>query len=164
MDYSIQTMEAVQVIGVSGRFSGETSYQEIPKFWDRHWACRQKGEYSPEMIAALERCSVGEFGICICDDLRDGTFRYMIAGRYDGGTVPEGLEVYTLPGATWARFRSIGPLPDALQGLNTEIFQSWLPENPQYEMDGSYSVEWYSCGDGSSADYESAIWIPVKEK
>lgn len=164
MDYVIETMEAFAVIGVSRQFGYDSSYREIPQFWDAYMAQCQAGAYSPEVLQALERCNVGEFGVCIDDDPDSGKFRYMIAGRYDGGTVPDGLEVYTLPAATWAKFRCLGPLPGALQSVNTEVYSQWLPGNPKYEMAGQYNLEWYSCGNTASADYESAIWMPVREK
>lgn len=164
MDYQIEKMDAWKVIGVSRRFRFENSYQEIPKFWDEHFALCGSHGYSDEVLQVLETCNVGEFGICIDDAPEDGTFRYMIAGQYFGGTVPEGLEVYELSTAIWAKFRCVGPMPGALQSVNTEIFRQWLPGNPKYEMAGMYNIEWYSCGDTGSADYESSIWMPVREK
>ena len=164
MDYSIEKMEAFQVIGVSRRFSYETSYQDIPAFWDEHFRLCGSGGYSAKALEALERHNVGEFAICIDDQAEPGTFRYMIAGTYQGGAVPEGLELHELPAANWAKFRCLGPLPGSLQSVNTEIFQHWLPGNPKYEMSGPYNIEWYSCGDTTSPDYESAIWLPVEER
>lgn len=164
MDYSIEKMDAWKVIGVSRRFRYDNSYQEIPKFWDEHFQRCQSGGYTPEALAALEACNVGEFAICIDDNPGDGTFQYMIAGSYNSGPVPQELELHEIPAATWAKFRCFGPLPGALQSVNTEIFQQWLPGNPQYEMSGNYNIEWYSCGDTNSLDYESGIWMPVQEK
>lgn len=164
MDYVIEAMDAFAVIGVSRRFAFDSSYREIPQFWEEHWKRCQNGTYSQETLQALERCKVGEFAVCMDDGQGGGQFCYMIAGPYDGGDVPEGLEVHTLPAATWAKFRCLGPLPGALQSVNTEIYSQWLPGNPKYEMAGQYSIEWYSCGDTASADYESAIWMPVREK
>ena len=33
----------------------------------------------------------------------------------------------------------------------------------EYEMDGNINIEMYSCGDTSSADYYSEIWLPVRK-
>ena len=164
MDYTIEKMEVLPLIGVSRRFSYETSYQEIPKFWDEHFRLCQSGGYSTEALKALERFNVGEYAVCIDDQAESGTFRYMIAGAYTGGPVPEGLELHELPAATWAKFRCLGPLPGALQSVNTQVYQQWLPGNPNYEMSGNYNIEWYSCGDTASPDYESAIWLPVRAR
>ena len=164
MDYTIQNMESFQLIGFSKTFSETDSYEKIPLFWAEFAQNCQQKKYSADWMAALLRYKIGQFGICI-DTNRDGTFRYMIAGKYDGGAVPDGMELYTLPAFTWAVFRYVGPLPAALQTINTRIFKEWLPGNLCYELADGYSVEWYSNHpDMQSPDYESAIWIPVQEK
>ncbi len=91
-------------------------------------------------------------------------FKYLIAGRYDGGEIPEGMKVLEIPAMEWAKFCCTGPLPGALQTINTKIFHEWLPGNPDYEIAAGINLEWYSMGDCSSQDYESAIWIPVRKK
>ncbi len=164
MDYTIETMEAFQVVGVARTFSGENAYQEIPRFWEEHCRSCHSGDYTQEVLNALEHYGVGELAVCMELGPDSERFRYMIAGYYRGGPVPEGLEVFTLPRTVWAKFHCVGPMPGALQTVNTEIYQNWLPNNPDYEMDGSYSIEWYSGGDTDSMDYESAIWLPVRSK
>ena len=64
----------------------------------------------------------------------------------------------------WAKFECIGPVPGAIQSMNTQIFKEWLPSNPDYEIAKGINIEFYSNGDPSSADYLSEIWIPVKKK
>jgi AraC family transcriptional regulator len=88
----------------------------------------------------------------------------MIAGKYNGGTVPNGIKLLTVPAASWAKFRCYGPMPGALQTVNTKIFNEWLPGNPDYEIAMGVNIEWYSMGNMNTPDYESAIWIPVKAK
>lgn len=58
-----------------------------------------------------------------------GKFVYLIAGKYAGGEVPEGMMLYEFPQGEWAVFDCIGAIPDALQSLNTQIFKEWLPGN-----------------------------------
>lgn len=170
MDFTVEKMESFQLIGVEGEFSLETSYQEIPKFWDEF--CRTHCEplwSGKEPETALEKaiceCNIGEFGLCIDDCDSPGRFRYLIAGRYDGQEVPEGLKVFTLPALEWARFRCSGPMPEAMQSVNTKIFQEWLPGNPEFEIAYGTNIEWYSMEkEPSAADYESEIWLPVRRK
>lgn len=164
MQYEIVTMDEIPVLGIHETFSMTDSYEKIPRFWDKYVKNCTRKQYALEILSKLKRCKVGEFGVCIDADSKDGTFRYMIAGRYDGGDVPEGIEVYTIPAATWAKFRCVGPMPGALQAVNTRIFKEWLPGNPHYETAGGYSIEWYSCGDTQAMDYESEIWIPLQKK
>ncbi|MEA4919798.1 MAG: AraC family transcriptional regulator [Clostridiaceae bacterium] len=159
MDYTVEKMDKIQLIAFEKVFDFETAYKEIPAFWDEVFARMASSGGTCD-----GKCIVSEFGVCIDDNPESGKFTYLIAGRYDGGVVPEGMRVFTLPGATWAKFSSFGPLPGALQTINTKIFKEWLPGNPDYELDGDINVEWYSMGDMSSSWYESAIWIPVKKK
>ena len=95
-----------------------------------------------------------------------GKFLYLIAGKYAGGEVPEGMKLYEFPRGEWAIFDCVGPVPNALQSLNTRIFKEWLPGNPDFEISGNANVEWYDCmnGEKTDPDYHSSIWIPVKRK
>ena len=170
MDFILEKMDNFQLIGMEREFSPETSYQEIPGFWDEFvsvhceplWAGKEPETALEEAICA---CNIGEFGLCVEDCETPGRFRYLIAGRYDGREVPEGLTVHTLPALEWAKFRCVGPMPEALQSVNTRIFQEWLPGNPEFEIAWNANIEWYSTEtDTSAPDYESGIWIPVKRR
>ena len=169
MDYKITSKAGFKVIGFQKVFDSETSYAEIPKFWDE--IC---GKYANNVWAgnapanAFEKAvadnNIGEYGICI-DDIGGSKFRYLIAGKYEGGDVPEGMEVFEFPVGDWAVFDIFGPCPGALQSVNTKIFTEWLPGNPEYEISGNANVEWYDCmSKPNDKNYHSAIWIPVKKK
>lgn len=168
MDYTVEKMEGFKVIGFEREFTYENAYAEIPKFWDElsekyfsHlWGGRAPDDDIEETIC---NCCIGEFGVNI-DDIGNGKFRYIIAGTYTEGEVPEGMTVYELPDVEWAKFLCKGAMPTALQSINTKIFKEWLPGNPDYEIAVGVNIEWYSDGDTHSSDYESAIWIPVKRK
>lgn len=86
----------------------------------------------------------------------------MIAGKYDGGIVPSGMTVFEAPDLDWAVFEAIGPMPGAIQSVNTMIFKEWLP-NSDYSIAAPINIEWYSNSDMASSDYRSAIWIPIKK-
>lgn len=168
MNYTVEKMSGFKVIGFEKEFTNEESYQEIPRFWDEMFKEKimplycKKPENETEEIMCSSR--VGMYGICI-DDVGGGRFRYLIAGEYTGGKVPEGMTVYEFPDMEWAKFPCIGPMPGALQAVNTKIFNEWLPGNAEYEIAMGANVEWYSAdGRTSDSDYESAIWIPVKRK
>lgn len=167
MDYKITTMFPFKVIGFQREFDNETAYAKIPGFWDEimsKYAAVYTGK-APEdpCEQAVVDNFIGEYGICI-DDIGSGKFRYLIAGKYTGGDVPEGMTLYEFPQNDWAVFSCTGALPDALQSVNTRIFQEWLPGNPDYEICGNATVEWYDNGDNHAPDYRSAIWIPVRKK
>ena len=170
MDYKITPMFPFKVIGFQKVFDNETAYAEIPKFWDEICEKYASGVYAgnapanPYENALVDNC-IGEYGVCI-DDIGGGKFRYLVAGKYTGGDVPEGMVVYEFPRSDWAVFNCIGPIPEALQSVNTRIFKEWLPGTPEYELCGNASVEWYDCvnGEKTDPDYHSAIWLPVKKK
>ena len=170
MDYKIAPMFPFKVIGFERIFDNETSYAEIPKFWDEICEKYAANVYAgndpanPWEQALVDNC-IGEYGVCI-DDIGGGRFRYLIAGKYTGGEVPEGMAVYEFPRGEWAVFDCVGPIPEALQRVNTRVFREWLPGNPDYELRGNASVEWYDCinGEKTDPDYRSAIWIPVQRK
>lgn len=170
MDYKITPMFPFKVIGFQKEFDYETSYAEIPRFWDE--IC-EKYAYpvyagnepaNPYEQALVDNC-IGEYGVCI-DDIPGGKFRYLIAGKYTGGPVPEGMVLYEFPRGEWAVFNCVGPNPQTLQSVNTRIFREWLPGNADYELSGVATVEWYDCvnGEPTDPDYHSAIWVPVKRR
>ena len=170
MDCKITPMFPFKVIGFQKEFDYETAYAEIPRFWDEICEKYANNVYAgndpanPYEQALVDNC-IGEYGVCI-DDIGCGKFRYLIAGKYTGGSVPEDMVLYEFPRGEWAVFDCIGPNPQTLQSVNTRVFQEWLPANPDYELCGNATVEWYDCinGEPTDPDYHSAIWVPVKRK
>lgn len=175
MNYRIEKMDAFKIIGLKRKFSMESSYKKIPEFWDEiyhkyYLTFCDKPEYkdgvpSNPIEKAFKENNVGQFGVCVEPEGHDSkTFDYYIAGEYKGGDVPAEMEVYELPALTWAKFTCIGPMPGALQSVNTEIFKTWLPTNGKYQIAAGFNIEWYSDeGTPDDADYKSEIWIPIKE-
>lgn len=156
MDVRVEKMDAFKIVGKSRVFSTETGYQEIPKFWDEIMRnCRQEAEDSGSD-------TFGMYGVCM--QTEGDNFDYYIAGDYKGNIVGQGYQVVEIPAYTWAKFRCVGPLPGALQHVNTKIYKEWLPGNEKYEIATGISVEKYTNGDADAVDYVSEIWIPVKER
>ena len=170
MEPKITPLFPFKLIGFQKVFTYEEAYSEIPKFWNETCEKYANNVYAgnppanPYEQALMDNC-IGEYGVCI-DDLGGGQFRYLIAGKYTGGPVPEGMVLYEFPRGSWAVFDCIGPNPQTLQSVNTRIFREWLPGNPDYELSGNATVEWYDCINGkmTDPDYHSAIWVPVKRK
>ncbi|MBQ9827151.1 MAG: AraC family transcriptional regulator, partial [Lachnospiraceae bacterium] len=108
MDHKIASLFQFKVIGFQKVFDSETAHQEIPKFWDEiceKYAANVYAGNEPANVyekAIVDNC-IGEYGICI-DDAGPGRFRYLVAGKYTGGEVPEGMEVYEFPRGEWAIF------------------------------------------------------------
>ena len=145
MNYKIVEKSAFTVLGKCRRFNGETSYQEIPKFWDEHFASGDG-----EVVK-------GMFGVCIDGDGKE--FDYLIADIYfPWNEIPEGFETRTVEASAWAVFRYEGECPEALQTLNTQIWSEWLPNSKEYELAMNCNLEFYI------SETEGEIWIPVKKK
>ncbi|MEE1077189.1 MAG: effector binding domain-containing protein [Acutalibacteraceae bacterium] len=169
MDYIVEKMEGFKLIGFEKEFSYENAHQEIPMFWgeisQKYLMPLMMGKKpESEIEKAICNCgNMGEFGVNI-DDIGNGKFRYIIAGTYTGGEVPDGMVSYELPDVELAKFSCKGPMPEALQTLNTKLFNEWLPGNPDYKMGIGVIIEWYTKGDVKSVDYESGLWIAVSKK
>ena len=148
LDYRIVEKAPFTITGVKRRFNTETSYQEIPKFWNE-WASDMKG-------------LKGMFGVCLDMDGKD--FDYWIADLYVPWVdIQEGCETYQIPGGLWAQFICRGPLPESLQRVNSQIWSEWLPSLNGYSLAGNYSLEFYGPPEEDPADTVSYIWIPLNK-
>ena len=145
MNYKIVDKAEFTVMGKCKKFNAETSYVEIPKFWEEHFATG-----GGEIIR-------GMFGVCIDGDGKE--FDYLIADLYfPWNDMPNGCVTKTIPAGTWAVFSYYGECPEALQTVNTQIWTQWLPNSTEYELAGNYNLEFYI------SETEGEIWIPVKKK
>lgn len=158
MEYKIVKKEAFTVMGNAQTFAYENAKEECPKFWQEHFA------------SGKGAVVCGTYGINIDADMGMSTFEYLIADPYNTQReVPEGFTIRTIPAFDWAVFPCHGPMPEALQNVNTEIFTEWLPGLKEYEFAAGYCVEYYddpSKYEKGTADenYYCEIWIPVNKK
>lgn len=144
MEYRIVEKAAFTVAGLRRTFAGETSYQEIPRFWD-------------EFLSREDRPVKGVFGVCLDSDGK--RFDYLIADLYDPrADLPAGCEARQFPAGTWAVFPCRGDLPDALQSVNTRIWSEWLPASREYRLAGDYNLEVY----WPVEERYCEIWVPVE--
>jgi len=150
LEYKIVEKQQFTVMGKVRSFNTDTSYDEIPKFWQEHM---QSGE---------NNIVCGMYGICIDSDGKN--FDYMIADNYlPWNEVPEGYVTRVIPAGTWAVFPCRGPLPKSLQDVNTRIWSEWLPNCKEYKLAGNYNVEMYTPPTENPEDYYCEIWIPVEK-
>lgn len=144
MDYRIVEKAPFTVVGYTRKFSTDTSYQEIPKWWE------EQSQHSAVM---------GMFGVCIDSDGKD--FDYLIADLYQPWqTVPEGCVTRTLSGGTWAVFPCT---LSTLQDTNTRMWRDWLPNCREYRLGGNYNIEFYyelNKADPPSSGVE--LWLPIQ--
>lgn len=150
MDYRIEKKEGFQLLAYSRRFTEENSKNGIPAFWDEYW---QKGLY--KMVP-------GQVGICAQEKEGSKEFLYGIGCDAEAvKEIPEGFQLLDIPAHTWAIFKCVGALPDAIQSMWERIYREWLPGS-EYELIPDYDIENYPPLDNTSPDYISEIWIPVK--
>ncbi len=148
MEYRIVEKASFTVLGVSRSFNSDTSYREIPKFWQEH------------ITSGGNRKICGQFGICLDGDGKN--FDYLIADIYKPWEeVPEGCITRVIPEGTWAVFPCRGALPKALQDVNTQIWSEWLPNCRDYKLGGNYDIEMYTKPADDPKDNYCEIWVPV---
>lgn len=148
MEYKIVEKASFTVVGVSRSFNSDTSYREIPKFWQEYMSSGEK------------RKVCGQFGICLESDGKN--FDYLIADIYKPWEeVPEGCITRVIPEGTWAVFPCRGALPKALQDVNTQIWSEWLPNCRDYKLGGNYDIEMYTKPADDPKDNYCEIWVPV---
>lgn len=146
IEYKIVEKAAFTVMGFEDVFYPESSYQEIPKFWDRHFASG-----GGEVIC-------GRYGVCA--DMDGKSFRYLIADDYvPYKELPQGCVTFTFPAGTWVVFPCT---MKTLQDVNTKIWNEWLPSCREYELSGNYNVELYTPVNASGDAY-CELWFPVKK-
>ena len=147
MEYRIVEKAPFTIVGVKKPFHSDSSYQEIPKFWDEWLA---QGENRPIM---------GTFGVCL--DMKGKDFDYWIADLYlPWEDVPEGCETRVIPGSAWEQFPCT---IKTLQDTNTRIWSEWLPALQGYSLAGEYDIEVYLPPEEGSDDMKVYIWVPLKK-
>lgn len=150
MDIKIEKENAFSIIIITKQFNEETSFENVPKFWNEYY---EKGYQNvvPPML-----------GICI-NNTEGLEFEYGIGSLKEYcNEVPEGFKQIDIPEHLWGKFYTKGKMPKAIQNLWKEVI-GWV-ENSEYEIAANYDFECYSEGDSDSDDYVSGIWVPLKLK
>ena len=145
MEIKIEKEKAFSIIVITKKFTEETSFENVPKFWDEYY---EKGyqKVVPPML-----------GICINNN-ESLEFEYGIGSleEYCNET-PEGFKQINIPEHLWGKFYTKGKMPAAIQKLWKEVVD-WV-HNSEYEIATNYDFECYSEGDSDSDDYVSGIWV-----
>ncbi len=158
MDYRIEKKDEFRVVGVRAHFemNVEMNFAEVPKLWSR---TVESGMFQ-KIIELSNQEPCGVLGVCTCMNGKD--FDYYIASSTNL-PVPEGMYEYIVPAATWAIFECTGPMPQAIQQLQTRIISEWLPSSG-YEYADAPDIEVYPPGDVTSKDYTTEVWLPVVKR
>ena len=150
MDIKIEKEKAFSIVVTTKKFHEETSFEDIPKFWDEYY---DKG-YQDSVPPML--------GICINNN-ESLEFEYGIGSLKEYcKEIPNGFKVIDIPDALWGKFYTKGKMPKAIQNLWKEVVD-WV-QNSGYEIVENFDFECYSEGDTNSEDYVSGIWVALKLK
>ena len=153
MDYRIEEREAFDILAKSKMVQSEECVPtQIGAFW---------GEFLEAGLHKTIKTNLSAFG-----QMNDETkeFPYSIGDFYqEGQEIPAGFEVLQVPKNTWAIFKCVGALPEAIQKMWERVYSEWLPQ-ANYELIGNYDLEVYLDGDSSSKEYISELWMSVKKK
>ena len=145
LEYRIEEKAGFTLAGLARTFRPDTSYQDIPRYW-------------LEVMDMARPPVMGTFGVCIDGNAPDGAFEYLIADIHTpGAPLPPGCVLREIPALTWAVFPCRGPLPDALQEVNTRMWGEWLPNTRAFRLAANLNVEAYF----PQKDY-CELWLPVE--
>ena len=126
---------------------------------------REVTKVSPNQFKSKDTRKIPAYlAVCAQKKTDKNEFRYGIGCKAsDVEGVPEGFEILHIPEYTWAVFKCVGPMPNAIQDMWERINKEWLP-TAEYERIPDYDIENYLPGDPASQDYVSEICIPVKKR
>lgn len=171
-----ENLKSTKLIGFTKTFTFDEAYKQIPVFWkeklnsilSKCWKMNQS-VISSNQITDLQKAvienNIGCFGASF--DCEGEHFKYGILGVLKNSDIEAsqlGLEVLEIPDGLYAKFESVGPLPESIQAVNNEIFTKWLPGNPKYELSQGPVLEYYTNGDIQDQNYKCEIWVPLKQK
>ena len=152
MDYRIEKKEEFRLLVYGKKITDESSANGITAFWDEY--------YQKEMY----KKAPGYLGVCAQE--KDGAEGFLYGIGCDADDVketPEGFRMIHIPAYTWAIFKCVGPMPEAIQKTWEDIYREWLP-GTDYELIPDYDIENYLPGDNTASDYVSEIWLPVSDR
>lgn len=150
MDIKIEKENAFSIMVITKQFNEETSFEDVPKFWDEYY---EKG-YQKDVPPML--------GICINSN-ESLEFEYGIGSLKEYcNEIPEGFKQINIPEHLWGKFYTKGKMPTAIQKLWKEVVE-WV-HSSEYEIAANYDFECYFEGDSDSEDYVSGILVALKLK
>ena len=155
MNYRIEKKEAFRIVGVSSPLEKEIekNFEIVPTMWANVASSGMIAQLAMMMDSELK----GLLGVSSCNEAEDWKYYIAVASTK---SLPDGIEEYIIPSATWAIFTGEGT-NQSIQGLEKRIVTEWLPTSG-YEYGNAPDIEVYLNPDPQNAKYE--VWIPVVRK
>lgn len=171
VDVVIEKMPEFKVLGVADVFENGTCFEKIPGF-----VFDAINKYSGILNSyVFYGVSVGDCDVILDEAGRpwskayedisfDERFLYLTGADYNGGNVPEGLTVITIPETVWAKFKCRDNSVEASQEMRRYIFGEWLFEADEYDLIDEYNVERYGVPNDNGDGLHNEIWLPVRRR
>ena len=155
MNYRIEKKEAFRIVGVSSPLEKEIekNFEIVPTMWANVASSGMIAQLAMMMDSELK----GLLGVSSCNEAEDWKYYIAVASTK---SLPDGIEEYIIPSATWAIFTGEGT-NQSIQDLEKRIVTEWLPTSG-YEYGNAPDIEVYLNPDPQNAKYE--VWIPVMRK
>ena len=157
MEYQLIDKEAFHVTGLGLKIEQnmEVAQKRIPEFWNEVAA---SGELQ-KLLPIMDQNNPGVLGVSLMTSEIQDKWEYVIGVVSEEKA--EGFEQYEIPAAKWAIFSGTGPMPGAIQELQTQVFQEWLPTSG-FEYDELPDIELYLDANPENAQFQ--VWLPVRAK
>ncbi|OTO72680.1 MULTISPECIES: AraC family transcriptional regulator [unclassified Enterococcus] len=157
MEYQLIDKSVFNVTGVGITLDKdmEKFKKQIPEFW----AETSKDGCLELLIPIMDQQNPGVMGISLMTAESQEEWEYVIGVASDD--VPENFKQYEIPAAKWAIFSGTGPMPGAIQELQTQIFTEWLPTSG-FEYAELPDIELYLDANPENATFQ--VWLPVRAK
>lgn len=151
MEQYFDEKKAFTVVGYGVEIPYERCYEEAPAFWDEF--------HHRNNPLGLK----GMFGLCL---MHEKSMRYVIGDVYlPWMKLEDDMETIEIPAGNWAVFPVRGALPDALQKVNTEVWNVWVKEHEKdHPIVPDYSLEMYTEPVEDMSKYYCEIWVPLAKK
>ena len=155
MEYSIEKKAEMTFVGYITKVdaSNGEGYSQIPKLWGK--------VMEENLFEDLKNYmdDLGPVGISYDYDMNTGNFKYMIGIRSNSKEL-KNFERLVLKEQEYGIFKSVGPMPKAIQETIEKFHNEWLPSSG-YRHTGEAEIEIYSDGNPSSEDYISYLWATI---
>ncbi|MBR4145687.1 MAG: AraC family transcriptional regulator [Lachnospiraceae bacterium] len=141
---------------------------EIQKFWndiyEKHYAGIGENGEKDETASFIENNGIGEYGVLYTEP--NGEKTYVIAGKYSGGEILDGMEKIEISEGEWAVIDYECPCFGGNCILDFETQKKRIEALTDYKYDHNPIIEWYESidDDKDKQGYRSALWIPIKKK
>lgn len=107
----------------------------------------------------MDQETPGVLGVSLMTSEVQDAWEYVIGVVSEEAT--EKFAQYEISAAKWAVFSGTGPMPGAIQELQQQVFQEWLPTSG-FEYDELPDIELYLDANPENAQFQ--VWLPVRPK